>query len=722
MMGVKVLAVAIRTKEETVIESLLSQMTLEEKIGQLNQVGTSIYGGNEQHYEELVRDGKVGSFLSIKEIQKANRLQEIAINETRLGIPLLFAEDVVHGFRTTFPIPLAESCSWNPKLMEESAKIAAEEAAAAGIHWTFAPMVDVSRDPRWGRVAECFGEDPFLNGEFGAAKVRGFQGNKDKGQLDENHIIACGKHFVGYSEAEAGRDYNTVDVSWYKLANNYIPPFKRLIDEGVLTMMSSFNALNGIPATVNKKLLIEILREKLEFLGLLISDWNALRETITHGYSKNAAEATLKGMDCGLDVDMSSRLYSEELENLVKSGLLEEKKIDAAVRQILSLKWQLGLFEQPYRSSYEKNQVVMAKQGKFREKAREIAEESIVLLKNEGLLPLQAEDKVGFAGPFFTDGAGMLDTWACKGEVADIVTVAQAVAQKNNPRYASLSNLYQQFQQTGYLSEKDKKLIEKLDKMVILLGEKATDSGEAKSKAILTLEKVQQNFLQVISEINPRIIVVLMNGRPLVLETINQQAMALIEAWHLGCEAGPAILNILEGKRNPSGKLTMSFPKNEGQIPTYYNHFMTGRPFQRDKFNTSKYIDIDNEPTYPFGFGLSYTQFSLAQLRIVPQGKNHWQAEIEVTNNGPFAGQEVIQLYIGAQYGTYIRPVQELKDFQKIYLAAGDSQKVCFEIDQESLVYFDEDLHEIQDPGEYLIMIGTSSQIEQENIKRIEVE
>lgn len=716
------LKILTKISQEQFINDLLSEMTLAEKIGQINQVGTSIYGGKEEHYGQLVREGQVGSFLSIKEIEKANALQRIAVEETRLGIPLLFAEDVVHGFLTTFPISLAESCTWNPQMMEQSARIAAEEAAAAGIHWTFAPMMDVSRDPRWGRVAESFGEDTFLTAEFGAAKVRGFQGKLAEGQLAADRLIACGKHFVGYSEAEAGRDYNTVDLSWYKLANVYLPPFKRLVDEGVMSIMSSFNALNGIPATVNKKLLVETLREKLAFTGLLISDWNALRETITHGFCKDGMQAVEKALSCQLDVDMSSLLYSSLLQDLIENDVIEESVLDRAVSRLLSLKWQVGLFDEPYRSSVGKFKTIENKQAEHRKAALAIAEESIVLLKNDGLLPLAETEMVGFAGPFLDDAVSMLDTWACKGSFEAITTVAKAVAERENDNYLLLYEAFAEFESEHGLSRETKQLIEKIDKVVLCLGEKATDSGEAKSKAILSLDQSQLDFLETVAQINPQTIVVLMNGRPLVLSEVLPQAKALVEAWHLGCEAGTAIVNILEGKTSPSGKLTMTFPKHEGQLPIYYNHYRTGRPYQPNKFNTSKYIDLTNEPEFPFGFGLSYTDFSLENMRVKKRENNRWDVAIEVTNNGELAGQEVVQLYIGAQYGSYVRPIKELKDFEKIRLAAGETTTVCFQIDRETFSYYDESFNKIFDPGEYLIMIGNSSQIAPTNIKRIEVE
>ncbi|KAF1296248.1 hypothetical protein BAU15_10570 [Enterococcus sp. JM4C] len=697
-------------------------MTIEEKIGQVNQVGTSIYGGKEEHYEKLVRNGSVGSFLSIKEIEKANKLQKVAVEETRLGIPLLFAEDVVHGFLTTFPIPLAESCTWNSELIRKTAEIAAEEAAAAGIHWTFAPMVDVSRDARWGRVAESFGEDTFLTEEFGAAKVTGFQGNLCNGQLDRNRLIACGKHFAAYSEAEAGRDYNTVDLSSYKLANVYLPPFKRLIDEGVLTIMSSFSLLNGIPATTNKKLLIDILREKLSFSGLLISDWNALQETITHGFSKDYEDAVKKAIDCQLDVDMSSLLYLNTLKELIHRQVINESSLDKAVYRLLSLKVKLGLFENPYRSSPEHYATIINKSKEYRETARQVAEESIVLLKNEELLPLKNTDKVGFTGKYLNDHNSMLDTWACKGSAQEIITVAQAVSEKKNKQYFILEDAYNDFKKDRSFKKETINLISKLDKIVVVLGEKATDSGEAKSKAILGIEQDQLEFTKAISTVNPNIIVALMNGRPMIVSTLLPYAKSLVETWHLGCEAGSAILNILEGKINPSGKLTMTFPRHEGQLPIYYNHHHTGRPYQLEKFNTTRYIDISNEPEFQFGFGLSYTNFSIDNMQVSKLKKNSWQVSIDVANLGDRDGQEVVQLYIGAKFGTYARPVKELRDYRKIKLVAKEKKTLCFQIDRDTFAYYDELFNKLVDAGEYLIMIGNSSQIEQKNMTRIEVE
>ncbi|MGM0123565.1 beta-glucosidase [Enterococcus sp. AZ194] len=708
--------------EEVFIKDLLSKMTIEEKIGQMNQVGTSIYGGKEEHYEQLVRTSSVGSFLSIKEIEKANSLQHIAVNETRLGIPLLFAEDVVHGFLTTFPIPLAESCTWNTELLKRSAEIAAEEASAAGIHWTFAPMIDVSRDARWGRVAESFGEDPYLTSEFGAAKVTGFQGPDTDGRIDPNHLLACAKHFVGYSEAEAGRDYNTADISWYKLANIYLPPFKRLIDEKVLSIMSSFNLLNGIPATTNKTLLVTTLREKLFFSGLLISDWNALKETITHGFSRDYEDAVKKAIDCQLDVDMSSLLYITSLKELVEQHIVDEILLDKAVYRVLSLKFRLGLFDNPYRSSTDNYNNIIKRRDEFRKTALQIAEESIVLLKNEQLLPLKKEDRVGYAGIFLDDQESMLDTWSCMGDASEITSIAKAVSTKNNKNYFLLPDAYSEFEKTKTLGSQTNKQLTQLDKIVLVLGEKATDSGEAKSKAMLSLDETQIKFIKAISAINPNIIVVLMNGRPLVLADILPHTKSLVEAWHLGCEAGTAILNILEGTVNPAGKLTMTFPRHEGQLPIYYSHYRTGRPYQIDKFNTTRYIDLSNEPEFPFGFGLSYTSFLIDNLTVNHLKKNHWCVSVDVTNTGSTAGQEVVQLYIGAHYGTYARPIKELKNFKKIQLNSQEKKTVRFQINRDTFIYYDELLNQIFDAGDYSIMIGNSSRIEPKNSLRIEVE
>lgn len=709
--------------QEVFVTELLKQMTLDEKVGQLNQVGTSIYGGKEEHYEQLIRSSSVGSFLSIKEIEKANYLQHIAVNETRLGIPLLFAEDVVHGFLTTFPIPLAESCSWNTQLIKKTAEIAAEEAASAGIHWTFAPMIDVSRNPRWGRVAESFGEDTYLTAVFGSAKVKGFQGSlTGNGTLTEDHIIACAKHFVGYSEAEAGRDYNTVDLSWYKLANVYIPPFKRLVDEGVMSIMSSFNLLNGIPATTNKKLLIDILRKKLFYSEVLISDWNALKETVVHGFCRDDKEAVKKAVACQLDIDMSSLLYGTYLKGLVESNSIKEAEIDRAVRRVLSLKWRLGLFDNPYRSSAEKYKKIVDKTKEFRRTALEISEESIVLLKNDGLLPLKSTDKVGYAGIFLDDRQSMMDTWACKGDEKQIVTLAQAVENKQNKNYFLLQNAFRDFERTQTFSEETRSWVRHLDKVVLVLGEKATESGEAKSKAILSISKEQQNFIQALSQINQNIVVVLMNGRPLVLSAIIPYCKSIVEAWHLGCEAGSAILNILEGVVNPSGKLTMTFPRHEGQLPIYYNHYKTGRPYQADKFNTSRYIDLPNDPEFSFGYGLSYTDFALMNYEVKKLKKNQWEVSIDVVNTGEIEGKEVIQLYIGAQYGTYTRPMKELKGFKKINLKPNEKRKVVFNVNRDTFCYYDENLNELFDSGDYLIMVGNSSVIDEKNTKRIEVE
>ncbi|EOA7461493.1 glycoside hydrolase family 3 N-terminal domain-containing protein [Enterococcus faecalis] len=710
----------MKDNKNQILNDLLAKMTLEEKIGQINQVGTSIYGGKEERYEQLVMNGEVGSFLSIKDIQQSNRLQKIAITETRLKIPLLFAEDVVHGFSTIFPIPLAESCSFNKDLMTRTAEVAAREASAAGIHWTFAPMIDVSRDPRWGRVAESFGEDTFLTAEFGAAKIRGFQGEMTNGLLDKDRLIACGKHFAGYSESEAGRDYNTVDMSDYKLSNVYLPPFKKLIDEGVLSVMSAFNALNGIPSTVNKRLLIDILRNKMGFNGLLISDWNALKETIIHGYCRDEQQAVTLAMASELDVDMSSRLYHDYLKELILSETVSADSLDQAVLRVLELKYRLGLFDNPFRSSVDRWKKVQKRKNEHRKLARKIAQESIVLLKNDAdILPLKETEKVLFMGPLVTDQEAMLDTWACNGKAEDIVSVAKALNEQEN--YVAMSEAFNAFRRDGILSEDTIKAISENEKVVLVLGEKAIESGEAKSKASIELDAIQENFLKAVYQYNRRMVVVLMNGRPMVVGKILPYCKGLVEAWHLGAEAGNAILDVLCGKINPAGKLTITIPRHVGQIPIYYNYFNTGRPYSSEKFNTTKYLDVSNEPQFPFGYGLSYTTFSMSPISIKEKGKNCWKVTTTVSNKGSRDGYEVVQLYIGAQYGRYIRPTKDLVAYKKVFVKSGDSVPVSFELTNKDFKYYDEEFNEIIDDGAYWIMVGNDSSQALTNKAEIEV-
>ncbi|MFT8312403.1 MAG: glycoside hydrolase family 3 N-terminal domain-containing protein [Sporolactobacillus sp.] len=694
------------------IEQLINEMTLDEKIGQLNQVGTSIYGGKEDEYEQLIRESCIGSILSVKQIQKCNRLQKIAVEETRLGIPLLFAEDVIHGFRTIFPIPLAESCSWNPSLAEESAAIAAAEAASAGIHWTFAPMIDVSRDGRWGRIAESFGEDNLLNERFGVAKITGFQGTREQNAyMSQDKLIACAKHFIGYSAAEGGRDYNTVDMSSYRLANVYLSPFLEAIKAGVPTVMTAFNALNGIPATLNKKTLIDILRNKLNFNGLLVTDWNALHETITHGYSPNEAYAAKKAMDVQVDVDMSSRVYISNLKTLVLNGELEEDQINQAVKRVLELKCDLGLFEQPYRSN-EAHALQVCSKKTHRTIARKIAKESIVLLQNENhILPLQlGKENILLIGPFINDKQSMRDTWSCDGRVDDYVTVAQGFAEAGVPQSMSIDDqIYSAFIKNRCLNTTQIEEIRSTNKIIMVLGEKASESGEAKSKASLELEHDQINFLQQIYQLNPHIVIVLMNGRPLALKNVVSCCEGLVEAWHLGVEAGHAIVDVLTGKYNPSGKLTVSFPRTTGQVPLYYNHFNTGRPFSEEKFNTSKYIDESIEPLFPFGYGLSYTHFDYHDLAVMEQDQDTHLISVQITNSGPMAGTEIVQLYSRQLIGSYVRPVNELKCFKRVFLKPQEKQNVTFVIKNKDLSYFDDNLSEIMDHGVFQIRVGKNS-------------
>lgn len=702
------------------LNQLISEMTLDEKIGQLNQVGTSIYGGKAENYETLVRQGKVGSFLSIKNIEQANKLQKIALEETRLAIPLIFAEDVVHGFDTIFPIPLAESCSWNTTLVKKSAEIAALEAARAGIHWTFAPMLDVSRDPRWGRIAESFGEDTYLNTIFGKAKIQGFQGENSQ-KIADDHLAACAKHFIGYSACEAGKDYNTTDISDYKLANVYLPPFSEAIKTGVLSVMSAFNSLNGIPASLNKKMLYDVLRQKMKFSGILVSDWNALAETIIHGYTVDEEDAVEKAINATMDIDMSSLLYSQYLKTLIQKGKVSITQLDQAIYKILSLKKALGLFDQPYRSSPDKYKQLMNQYPKHRKIAQEIAEESIVLLKNtNNILPVTQNDKVGIVGPYISNKSAFLDTWACNGKADDIMTLAEASAYHSNIHI--LDQVYAKYIQNQSLDEADKNEIKSMDKVIIVIGEEATESGEAKSKANISVNQTQVQFIKQIANVNKQIITILHNGRPLIINEILPFSTAIIEAWHLGSATGNALLNIITGKTNPSGKLTCTIPKHIGQIPIYYNHFNTGRPFDPNKFNTSKYIDESIEPEYPFGYGLSYTQFQIVSTSLSKIEKNHWKIKVHIKNIGSFDGKEVIQLYIKKNGGQYIRPIKELRDFKKVFVKSGEIQTLDFDITLDTLAYFDEHYNKIVDFGVYDLLIGNSSVNAETNKIRIEVE
>lgn len=701
------------------VTELMAKMTLEEKIGQLNQYNDDITATGpitkDADKAGQVRAGKLGSILNAIGVKNTKNWQDQAM-QSRLKIPLLFGQDVIHGFRTTFPIPLGETATWDMNLIEKSARIAATEASAYGIHWTFAPMVDIGRDPRWGRVMEGAGEDTYLGTLVGKARVKGFQGN---GLGNKDAVMACAKHFAAYGAAVGGRDYNSVDMSLRQLHETYLPPFKAVSDIGVATFMNSFNDINGIPATGNKYIQRDLLKGAWNFQGFVVSDWGSIGEMIPHGFAKDNKDAALKAIIAGSDMDMESRSYTNHLSELVKEGKVDIQLVDDAVRRILTKKYELGLFDDPYRFINEKREKEQANNPEHRKFAREIGAKSIVLLKNENqLLPLSpTTKKVAIIGPFAKAAVENHGFWsiAFPDDSQRIVTQfdgIKAQLDKNSELlYAKGCNA----------NDNDKSLFaeavetaKKADVVIMTLGEGHAMSGEAKSRSNIHFSGVQEDLLKEIAKTGKPIILMINAGRPLVFDWASENIPTIVYTWWLGTEAGNSIADVLFGKINPGGKLPMTFPRTEGQIPIYYNHYNTGRPAKNntDRNYVSAYIDLDNDPAYPFGFGLSYTTFQYSDVNVSAtqlKGNQTLTASVTLTNSGNYDGEEVVQLYIRDLVGKVVRPVKELKGFQKIFLKKGESKTVSFNITPEDLKFYDDELNFDWESGEFDIMIGTNS-------------
>ena len=713
---------------EQQIEELVARMTLEEKAGQLTQfsdpgdvTGPAPDSAREQQKRALVKSGVVGSVLNVIGVENIRALQKIAVEESRLKIPMVFAYDVIHGHKTMFPIPLAEAASWDLPLIKKSAKIAAVEASAQGLNWTFAPMVDVSRDPRWGRVMEGAGEDPYLGGEIAIARVQGFQG----ADLAEHDTLAATlKHFAGYGFAEAGKDYNAADVGTVTLHNVILPPFRAALERAdARTVMNSFNTLNGIPSTGDRYLQRELLKKEWSFDGLVVSDWGSGIEMVAHGFAEDGREAARLSMIGGSDMDMESFIYAPHLPDLVRDGEIEEAWIDDAVRRVLHLKFALGLFEDPYRYLSTDREQELLFTNEHREAAREIAEASIVLLKNKNdVLPIKPDDKIALIGALAADKDTPLGNWRAQAEKHSATSVKEAFeASGLDFQYALGATI--EIGEADFLNEvavntNDRSGFDEAvdaakgaDKVVIVLGEDAYQSGEGRSHAHLGFPGVQQELLEAVYAANPNTILVVMSGRPLVLAWADKNVPAIIQAWHLGHEAGPAITRTLTGVVSPSGKLPMTFPRSVGQIPIYYNYLNTGRPGPSDLVFWSHYSDESNAPLYPFGHGLSYTQFEYSKLRARQKG-NDIEVSVRVKNIGARAGKEVVQLYIRDRVASVARPVKELKGFQKIALATGASQTVQFILSKETLGFYNGQGEFVFEPGEFDIFVGGSSTAE----------
>ena len=691
-------------------DELLSRMTLEEKVGQMNQIDPR-WGPD---IEQDVRDGRIGSVLSISNVAQINRLQRIAVEESRLGIPLLVGNDVIHGYRTIFPIPLAESCTWDPDVVAHAARIAANEAAACGTDWIFAPMVDICRDPRWGRIAEGAGEDVFVGEVMARARVRGFQ---DSHLAGGRKIVCCPKHYVAYGAAEAGKDYNTVDISERTLRDVYLPPFKAAFDAGAGSVMSAFNEISGVPTSANPFTLGTVLRDEWGFAGVVLSDYSALAELIPHGFAADLKEAALKAALSGVDMDMMGHAFRNHLVDLVNAGAVPQEVVDRAVRRILCLKIALGLFDKPYTDESLAEQFILREDHVAA--ALDVAHKSMVLLKNEGgLLPLSAS-KIALIGPLADDHQSPLGCWPCQGQAEDVESVLDGIR-------SACPNCQVTFVQgctiaSDEVDELDEavRAARAADVAVLVLGESDRMSGEAHSRAHLGLPGRQQSLLEAVSATGTPVVCVLMSGRPLSITWMAESVPAILQAWHGGLQAGRAVADVLFGLVNPSAKLTASFPRSEGQIPVYYAHKNTGRPFlgegtvQFSEAFRSNYLDEPNRPLYPFGYGLSYTTFAYTDLAVETPAvglDGTLIVSAAVTNTGDRAGDEIVQLYVRDLSGSVTRPVKELKGFQKILLSPGERKTVRFEVSVGELGFHGLDMRYAVEPGAFKVWVGPNAE------------
>jgi len=701
-------ASAQRSAADQKIDSLVARMTLEEKLGQLNQLSVDNQPNAEQL--DLVRKGLVGSFLNLTGAGATHDAQHIAVTESRLHIPLIFGHDVIHGYRTIFPIPLGEAASWDPEAVEAAAHVAAREAAAAGVHWTFAPMVDIARDPRWGRIAEGSGEDPYLGSAMAAARVRGFQGTDPRAP---DAVLATVKHFAAYGGAEGGRDYNTVDLSERTLREVYLPPYRAALDAGARSVMTSFNEIGGVPSTASPWLMTTVLRREWGFRGFVVSDWTAVEELRNHGVAGSRADAGKLALEAGVDMDMVSRIYVDDLPALVRTGRIPVAVVNEAVRRVLRAKAALGLFDDPYHGASPERERSVLLAPEHRQLARRVAEESIVLLKNDAsLLPLAPRVKsVAVIGPLADDKVAALGSWPGRGDPRDAVTPLEGIKQ----RAGSVSVLYVKgcgITDTAAAAFADAVAAAKqADVAVLVLGEAGDMSGEAASRANLDLPGVQPRLLEAIYATGTPIVLVIMNGRPLTIPWAAEHVPAIVESWFLGVETGPALAAVLFGDVNPSGKLPVSFPRAVGQIPLYYNHKNTGRPTGPDKY-TSKYTDLPVTPLFPFGHGLSYTTFSysdlrLSSLRITPAGTLH--ASVTVTNTGSREGAEVVQLYVHDEVASVTRPVRALAGFRRVSLKPGEARTLDFQLTAKELGLYNRDMKFVVEPGTFRVFVGGSS-------------
>jgi beta-glucosidase len=724
------------------VSNLMGKMTIDEKIGQLNLLtpggGVATGAVVSTDVEKKIKDGNVGGLFGVTGADKIHKAQEIAVTQSRLKIPLLFGSDVIHGYKTTFPIPLGLSCSWDIPLVEKSARIAATEATADGLNWAFSPMVDIARDPRWGRIAEGGGEDPYLGSQIAKAMVRGYQGD----DLSKNNtLMACVKHYALYGAAEAGRDYNTTDMSLVRMYEEYLPPYHAAIEAGVGSVMSSFNDVNGIPATANKFLMTDVLRKQWGFKGFVVTDYTAINEMVAHGIGDEKGTGGLQAvsalaLNAGIDMDMVGEGFLTTLKKSLKEGKVTQKQIEDACRRILEAKYKLGLFSDPYlyADAARASRDIMTPET--RSAAREVAMHSFVLLKNNNqTLPLKKSGTIALVGPLANDKRNMLGTWSVSGDWQQSISVMDGV--KNvagnavNIIYAKGANISDDsflIARTNVFGTEiavdgrtPEQMINeavdaanKADIVVAVVGEAADMTGEASSRSDIGIPQAQKNLLSALFKTGKPLVLVLFNGRPMTIGWENDQATSILDVWFGGTEAGNAIADVLFGNYNPSGKLTTSFPRNVGQIPIYYNHMNTGRPFNGEKFSKfkSNYLDVPNEPLFPFGYGLSYTSFSYSDVSITKSQispSETLQAKVTITNSGNYDGEETVQLYIQDLVGSVTRPVKELKGFQKISLKKGESKEVTFTITANDLKFYNKDLKYVSEPGEFNVYVGPNS-------------
>jgi beta-glucosidase len=705
------------------VDKLLAQMTLDEKIGQLVQKN-----GDHPNLDEMIRAGGIGSVLNEVNPNEVLRIQQLAVEQSRLGIPLLIARDVIHGFRTILPIPLAQAASWNIDLVQEGARVAATEAASQGVRWSFAPMIDVTRDPRWGRIAEGFGEDPLLNGEFGAAVVRGFQGDS---LCSPTSIAACPKHFAAYGWAEGGRDYNTANISESDLYDIVLPPFIKTFEAGAATTMTAFNEINGIPATGHVPLLSDLLRKKWNFQGVVVSDWESVTQMKVHGYTQNLKQSAAKAMQATVDMEMASTAYETHLKELIAEGQIAQKDIDDAVKRILRLKFQLGLFDNPYAHTEEFPELLNPNHLAI---AKRMAQESAVLLKNcSSVLPISNDVKtIAVIGPLADAPHDQLGTWIFDGRKEDAVTPLQSLRAMANEKGVKI--LYHRGLETSRSQNilgKQQIIndVRRADLVLLFLGEESILSGESHSLANIDLQGAQMELVKLVASVGKPMVATFLAGRPVTFEKIEPMLDAILYAWHPGTMAGPALTNLLFGVVSPSGKLPVTFPRHVGQIPIYYSHKRTGKPATNETWerindipveapqlsigNTSHYLDYGFEPMYPFGFGLSYSSFQISEVNIKDSKLSVGDKLIvsaQVTNNGNFEAAEVVQVYTHQLVGSRTRPVKELRAFQKVLLAPGDTIEVTIAINTNDLGFHNPAMEYVVEPGQYHIWVGNSSQ------------